>query len=49
MTEAIFSHSAEVEGRRLKDIWLLAKYRSRMLNIFTIRLNYILFADLKTV
>jgi hypothetical protein len=34
MTKVAFSHLAEAEGRRLKDIQLLAKYqsRSRMLN-----------------
>ena len=47
MTEAAFSHSAEAEGRRLKDIRLLAEYRSRnrMLNLFKIPHNTILFAD----
>ena len=31
MTEAAFSHSAKAEGQRLKDIWLLAQYGTRML------------------
>ena len=48
MAEAAFSHSPEAEGRRLKIIWLLAEYQSqsKMLNLFKIRLDSILFADL---
>ena len=50
MTKAAFSHSAEAEGRRLKNIRPLAKYQSRMLifkkKLLSICFDSILFADL---